>query len=158
MGKNLKLSPPWVKFAKEIEMLFSKDPEVRVTYDEDAVEVTLYVENEEKAEAISKLLPSTKTFVEVELKITVLPANILQQNNASLFVKAFDGNPVLSYTLVKEGYFSNPMTYIVFAKEVVQFFNDDLGDVYGNCSTLYQDIAKDVFGSVDGIFFCTDDE
>ena len=150
MDKNFKLSPPWVKFSREIEMLFAKDPEVRVAYDEDAVEV--------KPDAINELLPDNKMFGEVELKITVIPANILKRDNVALFVKAFEGNPALSYTFTKEGYFSNPMMYIVFAKEVVQFFNDDLSDIYGNCSTLYQDIAKDVFGDIDGIFFCTDNE
>lgn len=39
--------------------------------------------------------------------------------------------------------------------KVVQYFNDDLGDAHGVCSTLYQEIAKDVFGEHEGIFFCT---
>ena len=52
----------------------------------------------------------------------------------------------------------NPITYVVFVNEVVQYFNDDLGDVYGQCSTLYQEIAKDVFGETEGVFFCTDVE
>lgn len=156
--KNLKLSPPWTKFVKEIEMLFGEDPEVKIVYNEDTLEVKLYVEDEEKAEAISKLLPTTKTFGEIELKITVVPANNITQNKASVFDKAFNNNPVLSYIFIKEGYFSNPMTYIVFAKEVVQFFNDDLSDIHGNCNTLYQEIAKDLFGDIDGVFFCTDVE
>ena len=47
------------------------------------------------------------------------------------------------------------MTYVVFVKEVVQYFNDDLGDANGVCSTLYQDIAKRLFTSTEGVFFCT---
>ena len=31
-------------------------------------------------------------------------------------------------------------------------------DINGNCSTLYQEIAKDVFGEDEGICFCTDTE
>lgn len=57
-----------------------------------------------------------------------------------------------------EGIFSNPITYIVFKNKVVQFWNDDLSDIYGNRSTLYQDIAKEIFGESSGIFFCTDKE
>ena len=34
--------------------------------------------------------------------------------------------------------------------------NDDLSDAHGICSTLYQDLAKEVFGESEGIFFCTE--
>jgi hypothetical protein len=43
----------------------------------------------------------------------------------------------------------------VFEKKVVQFFNDQLDDINGNKSTLYQDIAKDVFEKHEGVYFCT---
>ena len=43
----------------------------------------------------------------------------------------------------------------VFAKEVVQYWNDSLSDPYGKVSTLYQDIAKDIFEDTDGVMFCT---
>ena len=46
--------------------------------------------------------------------------------------------------------------YAVFQSKVVQFFNDDMSDINGNCTTLYQEIAKDVFsGRAEGVFFCT---
>ena len=50
------------------------------------------------------------------------------------------------------------MTYVVFKKEVVQYFNDSLGDIHGVCSTLMQDIAKDIFEDTEGVYFCTDTE
>ena len=55
--KNLKLSAPWVLFYREIEAMFGADPDVRVAYDEEENIVRLYVDGEEKAEAIEKLLP-----------------------------------------------------------------------------------------------------
>ena len=48
------------------------------------------------------------------------------------------------------------MTFIVFEKVVVQWFSDSIGDWYGLTSTLYQDLAKDIFGNIDGVYFCTD--
>jgi len=33
-----------------------------------------------------------------------------------------------------------------------------LNDIYGNTSTLYQDIAAEVFEDQPGIFYCTDIE
>ena len=49
------------------------------------------------------------------------------------------------------------MSFAVFAKEVVQYYNDDLTDINGLKSTLYEDIARDVF-DIDGINYCTSKE
>ena len=54
------------------------------------------------------------------------------------------------------GVFTNPVSYVIFEKKVVQFFNDDLSDAHGNMTTLYKDVAKDVLGEHHGVFFCTD--
>lgn len=149
---------PWVRFYKEIEAMFANDPEVKVIYDEEANEVKLYVDNTTKANALAQLLPYEKTFGTVKLKITVLPANELGDSKISLFEDAFQGNPAFSYIKTVSGIFSSPLSYVVFKNKVVQYYNDDLGDVNGLCSTLYQDIAKNIFGEQDGIFFCTDVE
>lgn len=158
MEDNVGLSTPWVEFYKKVDFLFKDDPEVRVEYDErmhfGVKELKLYVENEEKAFALSKLLPAEKTFGNMKMKITVLPANH-EDSLPELFEKAFRGNPALSYIQNVE-LFETPVSYIVFKNRVVQYFADNLGDANGNRSTLYQDIANDVFESRNGIFFCTD--
>ena len=71
----MKLSSPWVEFYREIEALFAQDDEVKVVYEEEKNEVKLYVENARKADALAQLLPTEKTFGNVVLKITVIPAN-----------------------------------------------------------------------------------
>lgn len=157
---RLHLSPPWVTLYNQIKVLFKEDPQVRVIYDELEYEVKLYVSNPSKAEALMALLPEEKTFGNVSLKITVVPPNVNSKLNPKvpLFEAAFENNPIVSYihTIDDCGFLTNSITYIVFINEVVQFFNDDLGDINGNCSTLYQEAAKNVFGTQDGIFFCTD--
>ena len=45
---------------------------------------------------------------------------------------------------------------MLFDKTVVQYPNDDIGDYYKECSTLYQDLAKDLIGEEEGVHFCTD--
>lgn len=154
--KKIGLAPPWVIYSNEIEALFRDDPEIRVEYNDDEKEVKLYVENQEKADALTKLLPSTQSFGNIVLKITIVPANVLEDSKVKLFQVAFEGNPAFSYSRSIEGILSNPIHYIVFKKKVVQYYDDDIGDINGICSTLYQDIAKDVFGDVEGVFFCTD--
>jgi hypothetical protein len=50
-------------------------------------------------------------------------------------------------------------TYVIFKNCVVQFFNDNLNDAFGNVSTLYQDIAPAVFENTPiGVHYCTDVE
>ena len=158
MPENLQLSAPWVNFYRQIDAVFKDDPNVIVEYsagDGDDPVITMYVEGTDKAEAIAKLLPSERTFGAVTVSVKVVPSNA-PDTRASLFRKAFEGNPALSYIATVEGVLSNPVTYVVFRNKVVQYYNDNLGDVNGNCSTLYQNIASELFGGDDGIFFCTD--
>ena len=150
------MSAPWVIFYREIEEMFREDPEVRVVYDEDKNVVTLYVDNAAKAEALTSLLPEVKEFGNVELPIIIKPSNRLGESKANIYATAFTGNPVLSYIRTIRGIFTNDLTYVVFKNKVVQYYNDDLSDVNGMCSTLYQNIAKDLFGESEGVFFCTD--
>lgn len=154
--EKLYLSSPWVSFYHEIDALFKEDPQIKVVFDDDKNEVKLFVDNQEKAEALKELLPVEKNFSGVILKITIIPANKSVTSKVKLYNAAFDGNPALSYIKTVRGLFTNDLNYVVFKNKVVQYFNDDLGDVNGLKSTLYQDIAKDVFEETDGIFFCTD--
>ena len=75
-----------------------------------------------------------------------------------MFRKAFEGNPAFSYAVTVGGISSNDFNYVVFKNKVVQYWNDNLGDINGNESTLYQEIAKDIFEDCTGIYFCTDTE
>lgn len=154
------LQSPWVTFAEEVKELFKNDPEVHVVYD-GQYDVKLYVDSDEKYDALKKILPSVKVFGNVVLNITLVPADVEdaeEEDLGELFEKAFAGNPAVAFVAKQEDPAAGPLaTYVVFEKEVVQFYNDDLSDYFRNKSTLYQDIAYDVFGRDLGICFCTDD-
>ena len=155
--ENLNLSSPWVIFYRKIDELFKDDPEVKLVYSDEEVTLKLYVDNQEKADALTKLLPAEKEFGNVTLKIAVVPADFEnKESTADLFKKAFRGNPAFSDIICSETPGSFQATYVVFAKKVVQFFSDDLTDAHGQTSTLYQELAKEVFGQIDGTYFCTD--
>ena len=155
---EFKLSPPWAIYYRKINALFGEDPEIRIVYDEDTPEIKLYVDSVDKADAMAQLLPVEKEFGNVKLKITVIPPNKLEADKISVFEKMFKGNPVISFITGIQDIFATPLHYIVFKNKVVQYHNDDLSDFYGNCSTLYQDIAKEIFGNLENIYFCTDRE
>lgn len=155
------MSAPWVIFYREVQALFAEDPTVHVVYNEEENDIKLYVDKGDKAEALSLLLPSSKTFGNVTVNISIIPANNGEGlfgdfGKAELFEIAFFGNNAYSFAKTITGIFTNNLTYVVFKKKVVQYFNDDLGDVYGQCSTLYQEIAKEVFDTIEGVYFCTD--
>ncbi len=154
---TVKLSAPWVSYYRKIQALFGADPDIRTDYDEENQIIRLYVNGQDKASAITQLLPIEKEFGNVTVDIEVIPANT-EPSQAVLFRKAFEGNPALSYIATVEGIMTNPLSYVVFRNQVVQYWNDNLGDVNGNCSTLYQELAKEVIGNIDGIFYCTDEE
>lgn len=154
MSENIGLSSPWVIFARKITALFEKDPDIKCVWDNDECNLKIYVESSSKAEALTQILPTEKVFGNIVMTITVIPANRLT-NNINLFKDAFANNPSISFIETIHG-LNNPLTFIVFEPEVVQYYNDSAGDYHGVASTLYQDLAEDIFENREGIYFCTD--
>ena len=151
--KNPELSAPWDVFYKKIEAMFMYDDEVYTSFDRDGGEIKLLVDNTAKADALAKILPAFKTFGNVTVDITVVPANG-EDSIVSLYQRAFSGNDALvEFVEVTDGPFT--ANYAVFKKEVVQFPSDNMGDIDGKVSTLFEDIAEDIFDDHPGTFFCT---
>lgn len=168
---NLKMVSPWIDFYHKTQAMFEQDDNVTVVFDEDETTMKLYVKEQEKADAIQKLLPTSVAFGNVTLNIQVYPGNgnIWAHANgctssfdpdsgeyvANLFKAAFHRNSALRYTHVVDGFMGFYATYIVFEKKVVQYHNDDIGDFDGKRSTLYQEIAKEIFVANPGVYYCT---
>lgn len=150
-----RMAPPWVQYANAVKAMFREDPEVEVVYDDDLKLVKLMVNNPTKAEALEKLLEDEKDFGGTKLTLMVVPANS-EKTTRDLIRWALAGNRAVSRVVNVEGAFSNPLTYIVFKREVVQYYNDNLGDLYGNRNTLYQEIAGEIFPEHVGVLFCTE--
>lgn len=155
----IKKSAPCVTYYREVNELFKKDKDVFVVFDEENVELKIYVKDQIKASAIQYLMPTEKEFGNVVLKIDVIPANgkelreVSTSNIVTIACDAFrDNDAVYMVTDVRAVF---DLVYVIFRKEVVQFFDDNIGDINGNCSTLYEVIARDVFKDI-GIKYCTD--
>ena len=164
MNKEIrtKISPPWFTFVSELKALFGEDPDIKIEHTKE-YEVKMYVADADKAVALYTLMPYSRSYGNVEIIINVIPPNgdrflTSDDDYAELFSAAFKNNPVLSYIQKVEGLFGFKATYIVFKNKVVQYFNDNLNDINGNTSTLYEDIARDIFEDTiePGNFFCTD--
>lgn len=164
----LKLSSPWIIFYREMQKMFEHDQNTHIVFDEDENLIRVYVENDiRKANALKKILLEEKTFGNVTIKIKVVgPSNeepkYLKKYSADnmtddeAFHNALRANDAFHWVKSVEGIFSNPIVYVVFDKSVVQYFNDNLTDAHGCCTTLYQEIAKDIFKPMEGVYYCTD--
>ena len=156
---KLGLSSPWVQYYHQLEAFFRKDNDVKIVYNEDENDIKIYVADAAKAEALSQILPQEKSWGTVTLYITVIPANTLSNKvftiPVSIWEAAFKNNEALDYIKIIKGLYCNDLTYIVFKREVIQYFTDSLSDINGLRSTLYQDIAEDLFVEHENVFFNT---
>jgi hypothetical protein len=149
---RLKLSPPWTIFINKLEALFDGDPEIAFNVNPDSGDpsVTLSTNNPEKAAALLKILPKEKQLGTVTLKINVdcpTVSNRAFTDDVELFEVAFKKNPAFAYAFSTDGSWLVSFTYVVWKKDVVQFFADNLHDPHGIISTLYQDIASEILSS-----------
>lgn len=154
--KKLDLASPWVNYFRELEKLFECDDEVRVEPAEDESAINIYVSNTDKAEALDSLLPSEKIFGNVTIFVRVIFPNNKDKTRSELIATAFKNNHAVTRIRRVEDILSNPIMYVAFSKDVVQYPLDNLHDINGNISTLYENIARDIFGEDEGICFCTD--
>lgn len=165
---RLKISPPWVTYVNKLQALFDPDPLIafNVNYQgENGPTVVLATNDGDKAAALVKLLPEEKTFGNVTLKVSIdcpTMSNRAFVTKKELFETAFKGNPAFAYAVcpADDGYWFFALTYVVFKNCVVQFFNDNLNDCHGVISTLYQDIAEEIFADADlqSVYYNTDIE
>ncbi len=164
MKIRTKISPPWIIHMRKLEAMFEHDEQVSITYDNDTYTIKLLVDDAAKAAALARILPEEVAFGNVTLKISVIPANGAELDLdtpmavSEAFDAAFAGNPVYAFSHKVETMYGFAMTYIVFKNRVVQFFADNLRDLHGNISTLYQDIAEDIFRGGISVAYCTDIE
>ena len=155
MGK-VSISSPWVEFARKVEKLFEKDPEIKTEYNEKQVNLIIRVDNTDKYEALKHFLPEMKDFGGQELLITIIPANENEKDDKDYIKNLFKGNKSVVEIQDISGIMTPSMTFVSFVQEVVQYWNDNIGDLHGNRSTLFEQLAREVFEKTDGVFFCTD--
>lgn len=141
--KMVSLSPPWITKAKELEALFGVDPDIDVKYNDEVKEVIIESVNTFKIMALQKILVPSVTFGNVTLTIKCLVKDNAGDDVTSLIKTAFAGNPHFSQVITAATPYGD-QTYALFKKEVIQFYNDDTSDYYGNWNGLAEDILREV--------------
>ena len=165
---KLKLVAPWDEYYNKMNAFFAEDPDVTILYDEEEKNIKVLVNDPCKAEALTDLLVSVKNFGDVKLTIEVVPANNIpdeikmrfkiarnEENYYTEYESALVGNRAFAYTYTVDNVMGFNAVFVVFQKKVIQYYNDNLGDLDGMKSTLAEEIARDIFAVHNGIFFCT---
>ena len=163
------LSAPWVEHYRKLQELFRMDRQINVVFDAEEMKINIYVENETKAEALTDLLIPEISFGNVTVPVVVIPSNDpapnfyqlkFRDSNGDLTPEgklraAFSGNWVVEYITTVVGIGGQQMLFVMFKPIVAQYYNDDIGSLYGLHTTVYEDIAKGVFKEEPFVFFST---
>ena len=140
---EVSLSSPWITAYKKLNALFDVDPDIDVLYDDEKKTITLESTNTFKMMALEKILVPELKFGNITVKIECLVKNGADENISALFKTAFNGNPHFSQVIDAQTPYGE-QSYVLFKKEVLQFFNDDTSDYYGNWNGLSEDILREV--------------
>lgn len=158
--KNYNLCAPWVERYAKISAFFKEDKDVVVILDAPEKNVRVYVKTTEKAEALDHIMK--KELRDSESDTLLCTVSVIPPNDSvapfldgkDVIKEAFKGNPIMRR--IEQGTFPFGFTYVIFQPKVVRYHNDSLAE-WDQCgSTLYQEIAKEIFEPQDGVFWTTD--
>ena len=152
-SKKTKLSPPWYTVYNKIKAMFEADPDITVQpMSGGDTEYTIYLDTPDsvKAVALEKILKTEYNFGNITVKVVIRVTNgpCKQVPNGTVYDNYLDAlatTPAVVDIRHVVDMFGTKWVVIDFKKEVVQFYNDDLTDFYGNWNGLYTDIATDIF-------------
>ena len=167
--KSTGIQAPWYTVYNKVVALFGNDEELQISNLSEVDDVpdngfkcgygfTISSKNSVKLKSIEKILKRHFEFGNVYLNIDFVyePQND-DVITPSDFKNAFAGNNILSKVQIVPTPAGVPQTFVVFAREVIQFYNDDITDLYGNFNGLSEDIARELFNDTDAsICYCTD--
>lgn len=156
LGTNVSLSPPWVTLQRKFANTFGCDPVVNVGDLSDTsqriVVLPITVDDEKKGRALRTIIrpsfPMGNILVTTEVKNSKGKCweAIVIENGKQLqgvITDAMAGNPL--FVEAKLGP-RPPFTHVGFivTKTVVQFWNDDLSDFYGNFNDVTANVVSDL--------------
>lgn len=152
---KLEKSAPWIEMVSKFEKLFEYDAEISIEYDDNSKTLHLYVDNEEKADALTRLLPDSYELGNIALNVIIIYYPNGEPSRQKLFEKAFEDNPIVGEIMTGRNPITKDDVFVVFTPEIVQYHNDNLFDINGLKTTVYEEIARDVF-NVPGVWFNTE--
>lgn len=139
------LSAPWTCYGKLIYNLFEKDKSIEITKDneESGGIYNIYIKSAEatKLAAIKKILGE-----EVPMGNITIVLNYEDTSDSATLEDYKEAFKDTGYLVACESIETAIGNYDcpIFAKEIIQFFNDDTSDIYGNKNIIVADAVKEV--------------
>ena len=164
--RNLKLSPPWETIHNKLIAFFDGDNTIIVDKnitDDYTLGISCY--SKDKYDALSRLLRKEYNFGNVTLKINLYLLADKDSRSSNKNDKVYYAIEDLETILTGNEIFNRveniklmggTISYCIFNKQVIQFYNDDLTDINGLESTLAEHIAMEIFKTEDtDVYYCT---
>ena len=149
------LQAPWITVLGKLQAMFEGDAEVEVKCpDMEANPFVINIDtiNSTKCEALKKVLKTHYEFgnITVDIFVRVIDdGSETEEPTIEDFAEAFAGNPVFVTTATIENPMGQEFDHVIFAKEVIQFYNDDISDIYGNFNGTVEQVACDILNRGD---------
>lgn len=163
MQTNYILSSPQEQIRNMIAAFFSYDNDVKV---DDAIQdnhiINIQCTNQQKCEALANMLKKKYIFDKIEIDVSIHFLGISNQSNSisnanyskrDLIEQALSNNILFNRVEIREvGDFK--VYFCLLNREVIQYPNEDLTDLYFLETTLAENIAVQIF-DLENVFYCT---
>ncbi|MFJ9498166.1 hypothetical protein [Brevibacillus centrosporus] len=154
---QIRLSPPEFTYFNEIKFSIGNDPLVQVEPLRQLAGgdflITIRVQGLQKARALATLIVQTKQIgnLRIQVRVVTSEGNRVQpitralspREIAALYQIAFRTNRLFNFA-VSRASLSFTAVYPVFKAQVIQFFNDDISDLFNNFNQVAAFVFRDV--------------
>lgn len=155
------IEAPWHNYYKKVYGLFNVDKELNISditeNGDGSYEFTISSKNGDKLCAIESLLGYGRVFGNTKVLIRYAYENGQDLDWSEVYRLAFEGNPFFKEVIDIDMPFQENLSYAVFNKDIITFYDDNLSDIHGNSHYIVADIVKDVVADT-GLFVCTDSD
>lgn len=162
---SLGLQSPWVTYNNYIHAILDPDPDIevgdieKVSDNVDGIKkIDIIVNKHDKAEALKAVMMQKIVFGNITVFINIIDTEVDDDQEALVekFRVLFENNPIVKKIETITDPANVDHSFICFDPVVVQFYNDDMTDLYGNYNGLFEDIAREIFNYDAFTQFCTE--
>jgi hypothetical protein len=155
------LQSPWVIFHKGIYNLFTQDPDITVEptirkCGDGLYETHISSSNFEKLNALKKIIKNEIQMGNILVRVIFDYDAPTDSISADDWKTAFEGNPLFKDIVSVPTPTGGAVNYVLFTRDILTYFVDDVTDLYGNKHIIVADLVKQVVNETIGINICTE--
>ena len=154
---NVKLSPPPYTYFNFLKHSIGNDPCLEVLEMQEKAEgnflIQIEVEGITKARALAAILELHQSISNWNIYIEILHNGRVvkpqkdyetMEDFVEMFENALSTNRYFEFATYVRTFSGFPIVFLIFKKDVIQFFNDDISDFYNNFNGVVADVFREV--------------